>query len=314
MPRTDKFKLYDLVIYAARGSNSARRLATTLGCRRWRDDLPERYTRRRPYFRGNNSPMVLNWGSTAHPKWLEDRRFQLSPIFVNHAETVAKAINKLAFFQHLSRIDGVPLLKWTTEKSVAAAWIAKGKPAICRTKLDGSAGQGIVVSRTAEEIVDAPLYTRYYPKTHEFRIHVFDGQVIDLTQKKLKGGPDVRPDSNTLIRSHDNGWVHAHRDINLRDVDRERLGVACIGCVHRLGLTFGAVDVLAIFDTQSPEGIRTLKSFVICEVNTGPGLENQVTVDAYTKAILQLKTGKVNNNDSIVERVSGDQPESGLLV
>lgn len=285
MVRVDKFKFYDLVIYAARDSSGARRLATALGARRWRDDLPERYTRRRPYFRGNSSPMVLNWGSLVHPHWLEDQRFRLTPRFINLSEHVEKAINKLSFFQHASGIDGVPCLKWTDKRDTAAKWIEKGKPVICRTKLDGSSGRGIVKATTLEQLVEAPLYTRYYPKTHEFRVHVFNGKVIDLTQKKLKGGANVRSESITLVRSLDNGWIHAHGEISLQDVGRDLISRACVSLVAGLGLQFGAVDVLAILDTPSEDGTRTLKSFKICEVNTGPGLENNITIAAYASAI-----------------------------
>lgn len=311
VPRVDKFKFYDLVIYAARSSSSARRLATVLGARRWRDDLPERYSRRRPYFRGNNSPMVVNWGSTTHPQWLEDRRFQLTPRFINHATSIQKAIDKLAFFQHASRIDGVPLLKWTDKRDKALAWLTKGKHVICRTKLGGSSGEGIVAARTVQELVEAPLYTRYYPKTHEFRVHVFNGQVIDLTQKKLKGGANVRSESNTLVRSLDNGWAHTHSDCVLVGDARGRVESACISVLGGLGLEFGAVDVLAVLDPVSDGGSRNLKSFVICEVNTGPGLENQVTIEAYTKAILALKNGVVpveseKKNGNTLEGISGD--------
>jgi hypothetical protein len=261
--------------------------------------------------------MVLNWGSTVHPKWLEDSRFQLKPYFVNHADGIKKAIDKHAFFQYASRIDGVPLLKWTGKRETALSWVEKGRPVICRTKLNGSSGEGIVLAKTQGELVDAKLYTRYYPKTHEFRVHVFGGVVIDLTQKKLKGGADARSDSNTIIRSHDNGWVHVHNEIHLRDVDRQRMGVACISSVLGLGLTFGAVDVLAILEPPTTDGNRNLKSFVICEVNTGPGLENTITIEAYKKAILALKTGQSsleNNNASTLERVPGNQPESSLHV
>lgn len=305
MVRLDKFKFYDVVIYAARSSNGARRLATALGSRRWRDDLPERYRRRRPYFRGNNSPLVVNWGSTRHPGWLEDQRFRLDPVFVNRASSVQTAINKLSFFQQSSRIDGVPLLKWTDKKEVALGWIGKGKRVICRTRLDGSSGSGIVAASTAEQLVDAPLYTRYYPKTHEFRVHVFNGEVIDLTQKKLKGGSDARNTADTLIRSHDNGWVHAHGGIDLSLLDRENMERSCVGLVNGLNLNFGAVDVLAILDPLIADGppggpfpYRPLRSFAICEVNTGPGLENTQTIEAYTRAILKMRSdnvGSINN-------------------
>lgn len=235
--------------------------------------------------------MVLNWGSTVHPKWLEDSRFSLKPIFVNHGDTVKKAIDKLAFFQHLSRIDGIPLLKWTEDRSVALSWVEKGRPAVCRTKLGASSGEGIVLARAAEQVVEAKLYTRHYPKTHEFRVHVFGGNVIDLTQKKLKGGPDARPVSDSFVRSLHNGWVHAHGGLDLSVSDKEAVGRACISAIGGLGLLFGAVDVLAVLNPPNEGGVRTLKSFVLCEVNTGPGLENTKTIEAYTNAILALKAG-----------------------
>jgi len=310
-PRVDKFEHYDVVIYAARGSSGARRLATALGSRRWRDDLPTRYTRRRPHFRGNSSPLVVNWGSSIHPKWLDDARFRLNPIYVNRGEHVKKAINKIDFFQHASRIDGLPLLKWTDKRDTAAEWLSKGKPVICRTKLDGSSGNGIVLAKSLEGLVEAPLYTRYYPKTHEFRVHVFNGEVIDLTQKKLKGEENGTTRGNRLVRSLDNGWVHAHNSLVLPEgPDRALVDKGCIDCIDGLGLVFGAVDVLAILEgtPESPE--RKLKSFVICEVNTGPGLENTQTIEAYKKAILQLKeAGKLKNNS-----VQIDVSESGDVV
>jgi hypothetical protein len=287
-PKEDRFTWYDLIIYAARNSIGARRLATALGSRRWRDDLPERYTRRRPYFRGNSSPMVINWGSTVHPGWLEDPRFRLSPIIVNPANAVHAAIDKREFFQSVSRLNGIPLLKWTTDRAKALEWIGKGKAAIARTKLTGSSGEGIVLGDTPERLAEAPLYTRYYPKTHEFRVHVFNGKVIDLTQKKLKGetnASDIR-----LIRSHDNGWIHAHGDLSLSTEFRETLGASCVHLVQGMGLIFGAVDVMAILEGDNQTaGTRPLKSFVICEVNTGPGLENTITIEAYKNAILEVK-------------------------
>lgn len=302
-PRVDKFKFYDLVIYAARGSTSARRLATALGARRWRDDLPERYTRRRPYFRGNQSPVVLNWGSTVHPRWLEDSRFRLTPHWVNRAESVGRAINKLEFFKVLWGYEGtsgvagaVPLLKWTESKEEAASWFEKKdcKGIVARTKLNASSGAGIVLATRAEDLVAAPLYTRLYPKTHEFRVHVFGDKVIDITQKKLKEGANDTA-ANRLVRSHDNGWVHAHSEMVLAAVDQENVGASCVVCVRTLGLQFGAVDVLAILAEPDSAGVRRLKSFVICEVNTGPGLENTQTIDAYVKAILELKEGLKNH-------------------
>lgn len=288
-PKVDKFTFYDIIIYAARGSSAARRLATSLGSRRWRDDLPERYARRPPYFRGNRSPLVINWGSTVHPSWLEDPRFKLQPVFVNHGDAVKSAIDKLAFFQRASKLDGVPLLSWTEDIAKALEWIGKGKPVLARTKLGGSSGEGIVLASKPEELVDAKLYTRYYPKTHEFRFHIWGDKVIDVTQKRFRGGPAARSGGNTLVRSHSNGWVHTHGTLDLSPGDRDLMGAACVKLVGGLSLQFGAVDLLAILDSPREDGSRGLKNYCICEVNTGPGLENTQTIEAYKNAILELK-------------------------
>lgn len=308
--RVDKFKYYDLVIYAARDSSGARRLSSALGARRWRDDLPERYTRRRPYFKGNSSPLVVNWGSTIHPSWLEDKRFHLTPIILNAGSRVKEAIDKRTFFQKASGLDGVPLLRWTSERERATKWLIKGYKVICRTNLTASSGKGIILVSPSDEaigsesggteptsgslLVEAPLYTRYYPKTHEFRVHVFNGKVIDFTEKKFRGGVDARSQAGnrTIIRSHDNGWVHAHENISLSVLDCEELGRSCVALVSGFGLSFGAVDVLAILEPPDADRKRRLKSFVVCEVNTGPGLENTKTIEAYSQAILAVKNGE----------------------
>lgn len=288
-PRIDKFTFYDLVIYAARGSHSARRLATSLGCRRWRDDLPNRYTRRRPFFRGNKSPMVVNWGSTVPADWLRDPRFRLTPMWLNSAEAVNRAIDKLAFFRCVadSKIE-IPTIAFTEDREQATKWLKKDFGVVARRTTTGSGGAGIVVVRPGDGIdalPKAPLYTRYYPKTHEFRCHVWKDRCIDFTQKMLRGGPNAG--ANRTIRNLDNGWIHAHNGIVVGEADIQAMGSASISCIKCLGLDFGAVDVLAILDND-----RQLKSFKICEVNTGPGLENAETIQAYKEAILFTKQGQ----------------------
>lgn len=174
-----------------------------------------------------------------------------------------------------------------------------------------------------EEIPTAPLYTKYYPKTHEFRVHVFRQtvpsgaslpgvpgvhgyKVIDLTEKRnrvFEGQPDMEAilKVNRIIRSHENGWVHSHRITPMQPGDLDKIKTASIRAVGALGLDFGAVDVLAILgppepligglnDHEEAPIVRPLKSFKICEVNTAPGLENEATITAYSKAILETYT------------------------
>src|ERR1700688_2475165 len=98
----NRFRLYDCIVYANRNSLSARELATALGCRRWRDYLPSRYVRRRPYFRGSKSPLVVNWGSSRPADWLRDPRFQIRTRWINTPESCLRAIDKRAFFMTLA--------------------------------------------------------------------------------------------------------------------------------------------------------------------------------------------------------------------
>lgn len=290
-PRIDKFKFYDLVIYAARGSTSARRLASALACRRWRDDLPERYSRRRPYFRGNSSPMVVNWGSTRPANWLADPRFRLTPIWINGAEAVQRAVNKAEFFKALEGAE-VPILRNTSNRNVVEKWLEKGFGVVARKTLTGSEGAGIKVMKPGDAVVDAPLYTRYYPKTHEFRLHMWGGKVIDITQKKLRNEDGNTSSADRTIRSHNRGWIHAHDDLVISQPEIETMGAKCSICLSKLGLHFGAIDLLAVMDDLVPGSQqRRLKSFVICEVNTGPGLENTKTIQAYADTILREKNG-----------------------
>lgn len=228
--------------------------------------------------------MVINWGSTVPATWLSDPRFRLRPKWVNAAEAVSRAIDKGKFFDALRGRDDIPVIRATTDIKEAQQWLKKDFGVVVRKTLTGSGGAGIVVVRPGDGInalPKAPLYTRYYPKTHEFRCHIWNGQVIDFVQKKLKGGPNAS--ANRSVRNLDNGWIYAHDDLSLVRADIDVIGQACAQCIRALGLYFGAVDVLAILKDGH------LDSFRICEVNTGPGLENTQTINAYKQAILKEK-------------------------
>lgn len=178
-------------------------------------------------------------------------------------------------------------------------WLDGGHQVVVRKTTKGSAGRGIRVLSPQnwhgriEDIEEAPLYTRYYPKTHEFRIHVFNGQVIDFTEKKAKEGVEV----DRVVRNHDNGWVHAHNVTPMFWRGRAAIEDASVASVKALGLDFGAVDVLAVLGPFMNEGPtpddakREVVSFKVCEVNTAPGLENTSTIEAYSKAIIKFYEG-----------------------
>ena len=138
-------------------------------------------------------------------------------------------------------------------------------------KRQAHSGQGIVVAKQHEDLVDAPLYTKYIRKKKEFRVHVFNSKILDIQEKRRSSAVD---DHHPYIRNHSNGYVFCRGDI---EEPYDLRGVA-VSAVNALGLDFGAVDVVW------SEGLD--KCFAL-EVNTACGLEGS-TVHKYVQAIKEV--------------------------
>ena len=190
--------------------------------------------------------------------------------WLNRPQNVATAANKLKTFQQLSA-HNVSVPDWTTDKTVAEQWISNGHKVFCRTTLTGHSGNGIIISTTVDELVDAPLYTKSVNKDKEYRVHVFNNKVIDYQQKKRKLNYDGP--STSGIRNHSNGWIYARNDIVLD----ERISTQALAAVSALGLDFGAVDIC----------LSNSGNVFVFEVNTAPGLEG-TTLTKYTEAVHEM--------------------------
>jgi glutathione synthase/RimK-type ligase-like ATP-grasp enzyme len=168
------------------------------------------------------------------------------------------------------RLENIPIPEYSLTKAGAEEFLLDKtwKSAFCRTVLNGSSGQGIVHAKTPEELVDAPLYVQYIPKSQEFRVHVMFNKVIFVQEKRKRNGVEA----NKQIRTHDNGWVFCVKDVVLPEGAAE----ICTRAVDALGLDFGAVDVV----------FRQGRAYVL-EVNTAPGLEG-TTLQRYTDALRRL--------------------------
>lgn len=77
------------------------------------------------------------------------------------------AINKLDFYRRLAGLDIVPRFVTTMEQARHALRF----PILCRQRVEGADGQGIVIATNREELVQAPLYVELVPKTEEWRVH-----------------------------------------------------------------------------------------------------------------------------------------------
>lgn len=228
--------------------------------------------------------VVINFGGVELPKCLAGRN---DLRFLNTPEAIRQSANKLATFKLLEKAK-VESVRWTVDRSAALEWFGKGHKVLARTNLSSSGGRGIRVANNDKELGDAPLYTRYFPKTHEFRVHVVDGVAVDLTEKKLREDHKDKRAGLSIVRSHNNGWVHAHDSLSLSaNEDLGALRTLGVRAVLAAGLDFGCADILAVLDGVDG-GPRSLKKAVVCEVNSAPGIENTVTRQAYVRGLNKL--------------------------
>lgn len=237
------------IIPYARNSMSARdianKLTEKLGYKVWRGE---------PKMRATN----INWGSE---RTLPGARW------INAPELKALATNKINTFRLLEQ-NGVSHVPYTTSEAVARAWQVEGATVLARTPA-GQGGSGIRVVRPDENLPYMPLYTKYLKKKKEFRVHVMNGSVIDVQEKRRRNGAGP---GDGIIRSHDNGWVFCHQNI----VEPTTLRQEAIAAMAATGLDFGAVDLI---------WNETRNQVYVLEINTAPGMSPS-TCETYANAII----------------------------
>lgn len=238
-------------------SVSARLLARELNCLRI---YPDRNT-----YRYKRNHVIVNWGLSVIPSSLE---CVPDSHILNHPSAVLLASNKLYTFNRLFQQCFYDIPDWTCQHSKAEEWIANGDSVYCRTTLTGHGGDGIVVANSIDEIVEAKLYTKGVSNETEYRVHVFNGEVIDFIKKARRRNQDDQPSHH--IRNYKQGWVFVREGVQLPQVVEESARKA----IKALGLSFGAVDIC-----QTTEG-----KACVFEVNTAPGIMN-TSVERYAEAI-----------------------------
>lgn len=237
------------VFTGERPSNSGRDL---------REQIPARRLKNTSSVAGK---VIINWGNS--DTGMCGTQFNSAHLIWNQPLYVKMAANKLSSFEQLNAF-GVPVVPFTTSKDAAKSWLSECD-VVVRHKLRGHSGDGIeIIKAGANELPDAPLYTRYCPKKYEYRVHVMFGVVIDVTRKIRD--PDREPIS-WQVRSHQNGFIFARANLK----HREQIEPIAIEAIQVLCLDFGAVDIIIDETTHQP---------LVLEVNTAPGLEGQ-TLQSY---------------------------------
>ena len=208
---------------------------------------------------------LINWGSGSLPARIKTRRI------LNAPASVQKAANKISAFKAMEGKANIP--EFTTSMEKAIEWAEQGNTVVCRKLVNGHGGAGIVLAEKKEEVVKAPLYTKYVPKKDEYRVHVMGGEMIHKQRKARRR--DVEDENvNWKIRNHDNGFIFQVNDF---EIPQDAIDQS-IAAVNALGLDFGAVDVIWSAKEQ--------KAYVL-EVNTAPGVSG-TTLEKYNEGFRKL--------------------------
>lgn len=165
---------------------------------------------------------------------------------------------------------GVACPEWTTSIDTARQWITEGNTVVCRRLLRASEGRGIVIAETADQLVPAPLYTKYVKKKKEYRVHVFSGKVIDVQEKRKRKG--FEEERNHKVRNLANGYVFCRDNIT----EPGGLRPLAVAATTALKYNIGAVDI-----AYNEKGNR----LVVLEVNANPGMQG-TTLNNYAVNII----------------------------
>lgn len=109
------------------------------------------------------------------------------------------------------------------------------------------------------ELTDNDFFVQYYPTQMEYRVQVFDGEIVKVHEKRLESDAAREGNYTPYIRNHQKNWVFVNERGDTPDEVREY----AIDAVDALDLDFGAVDVIH----TEEHGVKVL------EVNTAPTLD-----------------------------------------
>lgn len=215
--------------------------------------------------RSQRKRMIVGWGAKAYD-------FDLGRnVALNHPDITKVLSCKKRFFEHVASEDGAEIYipEYTSDRGIAGAW---GTDVVVRATTVGSGGDGITIVGVGGEIPVAPLYTKYYKKTDEFRLHMvnrnqqkMDGvaRVAECLhiQKKVFVKTEERPEPlNWQIRNHTQGFIFQTVQEAPKAVLEASLKV--MECFPNLD--FAALDVIY----HKPTDLA-----LVLEGNTAPGLE-----------------------------------------
>lgn len=235
-------------------------------------------------FLGRDGDLIINYGSSAFPMQRVGRGRLL-----NNPEAVGLSSNKLRAFQRFEQA-GVKTVEWTADYAQAATWVREGGMVYARTSLQGHSGAGIVIGygnpagvgdagdvQVVSTLPRAQLYTKaILQERREFRIHVMNGVITYVQQKRRRDGFRENENYSNLVRNHHTGWIYATQNADVCDEAKRE----AVKAIEALGLDFGAVDVIT----------RRGEAWVL-EVNTAPGMSG-TNLETYATNFQRILNGQ----------------------
>lgn len=227
-------------------------------------------------FRARRGDVILNWGVAGAVPCLEASTQPYT--LLNNPGAVNAARDKRTTLRQLTDAN-VPTLGFHTTRAAAEEAHANGITLYARTQVAAREGRGIVVVGPEDQMVDAPLYTEYFKNGREYRVHVFDGKIIDYVKKSKMSEERAaemgvrEADRDSMVRNLKKGWSFVRQGV---DLPQSCIDVS-IAAVEALGLDFGAVDLAYSVRNDDPR---------VLEINTAPGMKKGTTTHYnYVKAI-----------------------------
>lgn len=262
-------------------SEGATAVAAALNC--------QKLLRERSRYGPQHGDVLVNWGASDIDKWMYQRVDPEKDKITVLNRDVSVTIDKRIFFDRCEGMYAVPkaitFKKGASRLDMARSMIEKGVlsyPVLCRVKVKGKDGEGIVIAKSAKELVDAPLYVQLEEKSAEYRVHVGrnrDGStsIIGVQQKFLPNGVKAE---DRVLRTTSSGcyfvWTKDGEPVKVPD----QVSLAAMNVFDRFPeLTFGGLDV--IYDKARD------RAFVV-EINSAPEMTEK-SANLYAEFFQQFR-------------------------
>lgn len=202
-----------------------------------------------------NTDVVLRWGSTESFNRLKTR------LELNSLEAVTNASSKLVMMKKLVEANiPTPEILFDLTGDLDSFRDEEGKFYVRGSNQEVRYDDTV---KYGDLYVSKPLIN----KRREYRVHVFNGEVIAIYEK-------IANQENTKILKAHNCHFELKNMANCKlSIEDQKV---CINAVNSLGLLFGGCDVIR--DNK--------KNIYVCEVNSAPAL-NGTNIDRYVDKITE---------------------------